>query len=230
MANPGIEPFKFDRSSSSIEWRRWKVKLASYLASSRLNLNDPDHIVLATETLKAVGDVLDVLLGSPNYDQLDYTQILKLYDARFDYTNPKIDLYKFHNTRFQPGDRLVDWIAKLRPLALAAGNGDDEQILNKIIICTSTPDKIRSKAMEPKQSLKTLLEWQNMKEMKIKFEDEIANQTTSLNAIFNNSRRYSASESSGSKQFQHKRSASSRPNQQAKPNTYWREKRKKINK
>jgi len=131
----------------------------------------------------------------PNHETLNFKQIMALCDERFDYSNPKVDLFKFHNIRWNESETLIDWIQRLRPYALASGNGDDEQILNKIIICTSTKEKTRAKAMEPLMTLKKLVEWQHMRDMKKEFDNEVASQAaTSLNRVEFKPRRSSTSE------------------------------------
>jgi hypothetical protein len=124
-----------------------------FLTSNQISITHQTETLEAAQTLMALGrdDLLNILIANtPDWTALKamtYQEMRQILDRKFVNANYKFNLVRLYDRKFSVGDETFpDYITALVQLAKSARNADTTPqtiVLDKLILCQSTPEKIR---------------------------------------------------------------------------------------
>ncbi len=190
-SNQGVEKFIYNDATQSIDYNYWLATFESYLETSFLDYK------ASNESDKYAGKIFIQCCGthmmstlaatSGDWQNLTYTQMKEICDDRYLVQNIRMDVFRFSCMRLNPGELLVDYVARLRPLASLTNTNSDKAIIEKLIQDPSVADllngRLLDKLLKPQITLRAIVDWSTTEELKSTLKNQTATNTTCLNQL-----------------------------------------------
>lgn len=168
-SNTGMEGFVLTQTTAVEDYEKYMFRFECFLTSNQISITHQTETLEAAQTLMAFGgdDLLNILIANtPDWTALKamtYQEMRQILDRKFVNANYKFNLVRLYDRKFSVGDETFpDYITALVQLAKSARNADTTPqtiVLDKLILCQSTPEKMRKKLMKEAMTIEQLLEW-----------------------------------------------------------------------
>ena len=149
---PQFPPFNVHaEGSTSTRWKKWKDRLDNLLVAMNITNANRKKALLLHYAGEEVHDMFSTLTLAPHVGEGDLDLYKQASDALNDYFIPKrnkeYDIYKFRQSKQEPGESIDTYHTKLRKLAenCEFANVDDEIKSQIIHSCSST--RLRRRAL-----------------------------------------------------------------------------------
>ena len=149
---PQFPPFNVHaEGSTSTRWKKWKDRLDNLLVAMNITNANRKKALLLHYAGEEVHDMFSTLTLAPHEGEGDLDLYKQASDALNDYFIPKrnkeYDIYKFRQSKQEPGESIDTYHTKLRKLAenCEFANVDDEIKSQIIQSCSST--RLRRRAL-----------------------------------------------------------------------------------
>jgi hypothetical protein len=173
----GIDKFVWNDESASEDLQIYLFRFECFAAANELDINEPSDSIEAAQLLMTYGGkhLLDTLITeTADFDALklmNYKTMREILEKKYVNLNYRYNLVRLHNRKYKEGEEtFVEYLAALKQLAKSAKNAaptTETLVLDKLILCNSTPDKLRNKMLEDTTiTLSGLVDFQKKKEIR----------------------------------------------------------------
>ncbi len=187
----GLSEFEFKEESAAEDWCLWKLKFVNYCLAREIDVKLDEHkkiaasVLLSTVGLHALRTIK--LDNEDDFNELTYDQIIKKCDDRYAKVNEAIALMRFTAMAIKDGEKMSEYVDRLKVAASIAGLKGGNHIKNKLITSRDILlkfNKFHSKLVEDSnKTLTELVEWQTLKELQDEIKSQAEAEHTSLNYL-----------------------------------------------
>jgi len=162
--------FVFNRDTCAEDFTVWLIQFESYCKTNELDPeNDANSDTIRAALLTCASrHQLDTIRATANYETKTYKELRTILRNRYLSTNRGLATLKFSCARLQQGEALVDFVARVRPLAVAANKLGDSDIIEKLIAdpIVQSDEPFLDQCLKTDITIQQLLDWHSARETK----------------------------------------------------------------
>jgi len=169
--NNCMKEFEVNEETTADDVEMYMFQFECLCKGNALDINNDTHALeMGGLFLGVCGKAcLNVLL--PQVENFNALKLLKIKEIdgllmnSFVVQNVRYHIVRMYDRKWVTGERFGDYIAALKQLGKAARESTDEAIIKKLLLCESTPVKMRKEILKTETTLIKLIQWQKNREV-----------------------------------------------------------------